>query len=40
MSIDKKVFDSSNQTGFFIGPTLKFSLPLTRLGIDIAALYD
>ena len=40
MSIDKKVFDSSNQTGFFIGPTLKFSLPLTGLGIDIAALYD
>lgn len=23
MSIDKKVFDSSNQTGFFIGPTLE-----------------
>ena len=40
MSIDKKVFDASNQTGFFIGPTLKFSLPLTGLGIDIAALYD
>lgn len=40
MSIDKKVFDSSNQTGFFIGPTLKFSLPLIGLGIDIAALYD
>lgn len=40
MSIDKKVFDSSNQIGFFIGPTLKFSLPLTGLGIDIAALYD
>lgn len=40
MSIDKKVFDSSNQTGFFIGPTLKVSLPLTGLGIDVAALYD
>ena len=40
MSIDKKVFDSSNQTGFFIGPTLKVSLPLTGLGVDIAALYD
>jgi len=40
MSIDKKVFSSSNQTGFFIGPTLKVSLPLTGLGVDIAALYD
>ena len=40
MSIDKKVFDASNQTGFFIGPTLKISLPLTGLGVDIAALYD
>ena len=38
MSIDKKVFDASNQTGFFIGPTLKISLPLTGLGVDIAAL--
>lgn len=40
MSISKKAFDTSNQTGFFIGPTLKISLPLTGLGIDVAALYD
>lgn len=40
MSLSKDVFDASNQTGFFIGPTLKFSLPLTGLGIDASALYD
>ena len=37
-SFDKKVFDKSNQTGFFIGPTVKFSLPV--VGFDISALYD
>lgn len=40
MSINKDVFDTSNQTGFFIGPTAKFTLPLVGLGIDAAALYD
>ena len=37
-SFDKKVFDKSNQTGFFIGATVKFSLPV--VGFDISALYD
>ena len=40
MSLSKKVFDADNQAGFFIGPTVKFSLPLIGLGIDAAALYD
>ena len=40
MSLSKKVFDADNKTGFFIGPTLKFSMPLTNLGIDVSALYD
>lgn len=40
MSLSKKVFDADNKMGFFIGPTLKFSLPLTNLGIDASALYD
>ena len=40
MSIDAKVVDSSNQTGFFFGPTVKFTLPIIGLGIDAAALYD
>lgn len=40
MSLSKEVFDADNQAGFFIGPTVKFSLPLIGLGIDAAALYD
>lgn len=40
MSLSKKVFDADNQAGFFIGPTVKFSLPLIGLGIDASALYD
>lgn len=40
MSISADVIDKSNQTGFFIGPTVKFTLPLVGLGIDAAALYD
>lgn len=31
---------SENQTGFFIGPTVKFTLPVIGLGFDAAALYD
>lgn len=30
----------SNRAGFFVGPTVKFSLPIVGLGIDAAALYD
>ena len=40
MSISSDVIDKSNQTGFFFGPTVKFTLPLVGLGIDAAALYD
>ena len=40
MSFDKKVFDTSNKVGWFIGPSLKVSLPVPGLGVDIAALYD
>ena len=40
MSMDSKVLDASNRTGFFIGPAVKFTLPVTGLGIDAAALYD
>lgn len=40
MSIDSKVLDADNRAGFFIGPTVKISLPLTGLGIDASALYD
>lgn len=40
MSFSESVIDKSNQTGFFIGPTVKFTLPLVGLGIDVAAVYD
>lgn len=32
--------DTSNRTGFYVGPTAKFSLPIVGLGVDIAALYN
>lgn len=40
MSLSSDVFDASNRAGFFIGPTVKFSLPVTGLGIDGSVLYD
>lgn len=40
MKINTKVFDKSNQIGAFVGPTVKFSLPIVGLGIDASALYD
>ena len=39
MRFDKDVVSKSNQAGFFIGPTVKFTLPVVGLGIDAAALY-
>lgn len=40
MSLSKDVLETSNRTGFFIGPTIKFTLPIVGLGIDASALYD
>ena len=40
MKFDNSAFDKSNQTGFFIGPTINFTLPVIGLGIDASALYD
>lgn len=40
MSLNSEVFDADNQTGFFIGPTVKFTFPIVGLGIDASALYD
>ena len=38
MSFDKDVIDSENRVGWFIGPSMKLSLPI--IGFDIAAFYD
>ena len=40
MSISKDVLDASNQAGFYVGPTVKFTLPIVGLGVDASALYD
>ena len=40
MRLDESVINKSNQAGFFIGPTLKFTLPIVGLGFDASALYD
>lgn len=40
MKLSEDVFDASNKAGWFIGPTVKFSLPIVGLGIDASALYD
>ena len=42
MSFDKGSVDDflKNKAGFFVGPTVKFQLPVVGLGIDGAVLYD
>ena len=39
MTFSKDVYSSDNQSGFYLGPTLKLSLPL-GFCVDAAALYD
>ena len=29
-----------SRTGFFVGPTVKFTLPIVGLGLDASAVYD
>lgn len=40
MSFSSDVLKASNRAGFFIGPTVKFTLPIVGLGVDVSALYD
>ena len=40
MKFDKDVANKSNQAGFFIGPTVNFTLPVVGLGVDASALFD
>lgn len=40
MSFNSDVLDESNRPGFFIGPTIKFNLPIVGLGVDASALYN
>lgn len=40
MKFNGHLFDSSNKTGWFIGPTAQLSLPIGGIGADISAFYD
>ncbi|MCI6671930.1 MAG: porin family protein [Prevotella sp.] len=40
MKFDSDVISKSNQAGFFIGPTVKFTLPVVGLGVDASLLYE
>ena len=40
MSFGNDLFEADNRSGFFVGPTVKFGLPIVGLGIDVSALYD
>lgn len=40
LKLNDDMFTSDNKNGFFIGPMMKVSLPLTGLGFDISVLYD
>lgn len=39
-SLSGNMFDSSNRTGWFIGPKVQFTIPVIGLGIDGAVLYS
>ena len=40
MKLNSELFSASNKTGFFIGPTAKFNLPIVGVGMDASLLYD
>ena len=40
VSVNENVWKTDNRLGFFIGPTVKFNLPIVGMGMDISALYE
>ena len=40
MSLNNDLLKASNRTGYYFGPTVKFTLPVVGIGVDAAALYD
>ena len=40
MRLSTDLFSETNRMGGFIGPTVKFTLPIVGLGVDVSALYD
>ena len=39
LKLNNDVYDASNRAGFFIGPMVKVTVPITGLSFDVAALY-
>ena len=40
MKMSSDVLGSKNNAGFYVGPTVKFTVPLVGLSFDASALYD
>ena len=40
MHLSTELFSQSNRLGGFIGPTVKFTLPIIGFGVDASTLYD
>lgn len=40
LKTDGSGFDKSNRMGFYVGPTVKFTVPVVGLSLDLSALYD
>lgn len=40
MKLSNEVFDKSNNAGFYVGPTVKFTVPIVGLSLDASALYS
>ena len=40
VSISIDDWKAENRIGYFIGPTIKFNLPILGLGMDASALYE
>lgn len=40
MKFTNETLDKSNRAGFYVGPTVKFTVPVVGLSLDASALYD
>ncbi len=40
LTFDSDILSTERRVGWFVGPSLKVSLPISSLGVDIAAFYD
>lgn len=40
IKFNNETFDKNNRAGFYVGPTIKFTVPIVGLSLDASALYD